>query len=368
MKKKVLYTIETRGPGGAETVFLNLIRNMDTNKFLPYVVLRGKGWVYDEVTKSGLSAHIIKSKGSFDIKFLFALRRFIRENKIDIIHSHLFGSNVYSSILGIITGIPVISTFHGIVDVDSNDRYLPLKCMIINKGSKKIVFVSDYLRKELCKKIPLDRKKLHIIHNGIDTSKFMGKCNNGIRTELGFAANDILIGSIGNIRAPKGYDVLIKAAAIIKNKFPQCRFIIVGEGFNALYNKLVDIRIKLGVEDTVRFLGFRFDINSILKSLDIFLLPSTAEGFSISTIEAMAAGIPVIVTDSGGPAEIIKNNENGLVVEPNNPDAIADAIEKYILNKEPKSEMLNQATITVEEKFSITRMINDYACLYKNIF
>lgn len=363
---KVLHTIETRGPGGAETVFLNLIRNLDTNRFVSHIVLRGEGWVFDEVLKSGLSPHIIKSSGSFDLKFLFALRRYLKKNKIDIIHSHLFGSNVYCSLVGLITGIPVVSTFHGMVDVDLEDNYLPLKCLIINKGSKKIVFVSENLRKTLSNKMPLNRKKSLVIYNGIDSSQFMEAKDDSLRTELGFTAEDILIGSIGNIRNPKGYDILIKAAAILRSNYPKCRFIIAGEGENDIYKDLTALRKSLGVEGTVKFLGFRSDINNILKCFDIFLLPSTTEGFSISTIEAMAAGVPVIVTDSGGPTEIVTNNLDGLVVEPNNHEAIAMAIERYILNHDSITKMSNQAEITVREKFSINRMINDYNHLYKN--
>lgn len=364
----VLHIIETTGPGGAETVFLNLIGNLNVRGTKSHVVIEGKGWVYDEVVKSGIIPTVIRSEWpSFDLKYLLKLILFIKKKRINVIHSHLLGANVYCSIAGIICRIPVISTLHGTVDANPNDRFLILKFKLVNKGSRKIVFVSEYLKKFYFESTCIDKNKSIVIYNGVNVRNFEGRRKGDLREKLGFTANDILIGSIGNIRKPKGYDVLIKSAAILKNNHPECRFIIVGEGDNKLFDELVTLRKVLGVEDTVIFLGFRADVATVLSDLDIFILPSITEGFSISTIEAMAVGVPVIITNSGGPTEIITNNEDGIVIPPNNPEAIAEAIIKLILNPKIKAKITTQAKITVQEKFSIEKMMASYTGLYENI-
>ncbi len=362
----ILHIIDTTGPGGAETVFLNLIQNLDKKSFYPFVVLRKEsGWVYDEVKESGIEPEVIKSKwSSFDLQYLLRLILFVKKKKINIIHSHLFGSNVYCSIVGMVCCIPVISTFHGTVDTDSADKLLRLKFRLINRGSTKVVFVSEHLKQCYFKNTCVDKNKSVVIYNGIDTAKFTGENKKCLRKNLGYSKENVLIGSIGNIRSAKGYDILLKTASILKKDHPHIRFLIVGEGKNELFKKLIRLRKSLGVENTVNFLGFRANVSSILKELDIFLLPSTSEGFSISTIEAMASGVPVIVTDSGGPGEIVTHEKDGLLVPPNSPEAIAKAIDKYITSSHMLKEIAKKAQTTVAKNFSINRMIETYVSLY----
>src|SRR5690606_4102639 len=109
-----------------------------------------------------------------------------------------------------------------------------------------------------------------------------------IRKELGLGRDHVLIGSIGNIRPAKGYDHLLRAASLIAKHHPECRFVIAGQGSGALYEGLLRLRKELGLEDKVHFIGFRDNIHDILSDLDIFVLPSTSEGFSIVTLEAIA--------------------------------------------------------------------------------
>ncbi len=305
--------------------------------------------------------------GAFNIPYLRALIRMIKREKIDLIHSHLFGSNVYCSMAGFFCEIPVISTFHGTVDRDPQDKMVKVKFRLINLGSKYIVFVSDYLKSYFLNSTPLSKSKSVTIYNGVDCDRFAISRNGTLRRSLGYADSDVVIGSVGNIRRAKGYDILLRAAAIINKMFPQCKFLVVGEGHGNLYDELVALRSALGLEHCVQFLGFRSDTEQILSCVDLFLLPSTTEGFSISTIEAMAAGKLVIVTKSGGPEEIISHLKNGILVEPNNPEAIAEGVKHYFSDTEMRRLLALNAQQTVRERFSIESMINQYGQLYDRI-
>src|SRR5690606_9174567 len=149
----------------------------------------------------------------------------VRTHKIDLILSHLFGSNVYCSLAGLICRVPVISVFHGNVDVSPNDVLAKLKFKAISAGSSKIVFVSDHLRTEMMRRFNLKRENCATIYNVIPVQTFLPASNSEIRDELGLRQDDLLIGAIGNIRPAKGYDQLIHAAAILARRSDRYKFV-----------------------------------------------------------------------------------------------------------------------------------------------
>ena len=362
----ILHAIDTSGPGGAETVFLNIIENLNPGNFRSFIALSGTGWLYERLLEKGFSPLIIDSKGAFNFKYLWNLIKSVKKHKIQVIHSHLLGSNVYCSLVGLILKIPVISTFHGYVDANRHDRLLHFKFRIIKSGSKKIIFVSEHLKRYFSNYTKLNPEQAEVIYNGVDTSRFKPQKNSLLKKELGLKEKDALIGSIGNIRAPKGYDILLRAAARVRDVRNDCKFVIAGEGSGPLYDELLALQKKLHLQDTVFFLGFRDDPEFLLNNFDIFLLPSISEGFSISTIEAMACMAPVVATRSGGPEEIIVHNQNGILIMPGKPDIIETALLNLITDKQKMEQLSNAAFNEVRHKFSNDILIENYENLYEN--
>ena len=322
----ILHSIDTPGPGGAETVYLDIVTGLDRNRFKAFPVIPAKGWIYDRLQAQGFDPIIIDSKGSFNIGYLWQLIKVIRKQNIDLIHSHLFGSNVYCSLAGLLTSTPVISTFHGFVDAVATGKAMRWKVAVINKGSKKIVFVSHQLKDHFTENFGIVQALAEVIYNGIDTNKFKPGKNNALRDKLGLASDDILVGSIGNIRPAKGYDILLHAAAEVKKQRRDIKFVIAGQGSGELYRGLLALRENLNLQDTVFFLGFTEDTVDFLHGIDVFLLCSTSEGFSLSLIEAMACGLSVISTKCGGPEEIVEHGVTGILVPPGAPHLIVDAL------------------------------------------
>jgi len=343
---------------------VRIMRNLDRTKYTPFVALKRKGWLYNEIVKLGLYPEMVEMDGSFNVRYLASLVRIIRKNKIDLVHSHLFGSNVYSCTAGLLCHVPVISTFHGMVDSDLKGRMVRLKCQIINFGSRFIVFVSNSLKEYYLANALLDRGKALTIYNGVDSARYSSEFRPQARKEQGYSDKDFLIGSIGNIRPAKGYDVLLKAAAIVTKRFPQCKFVIAGEGKGLLYNRLMLLKQELGLGQSVQFLGFKSDTSSMLSCLDLFVLPSTTEGFSLSTLEAMAASLPVIVTNSGGPGEIVTHLHDGIVVEPNSPECLAEGIQQCVLDETLRQVLSSHSRQTVQSKFGVEIMMEQYTKIY----
>ena len=336
-------------------------------RFISYAVLPCKGWLYDKLIEARITTKFIDSKGSFNFSYLMQLIKAVRLFKPDIIHSHLFGSNIYCSIVGIITGVPVISTFHGFVDADRNDRTLKLKLMLLNLGSKKFVFVSKRLQTHFIHNLKINSKKAVVIYNGVDTSRFRQGRNNRLRDELGLTPQEIIFGSIGNIRPAKGYDILLQAAARVKQIDRHIRFVVAGEGSGKLWGKLKSLQKELDLADTVFFLGFRENTVELLQGFDYFVLPSISEGFSIATIEAMACGLPIIATRSGGPEEIIENNMNGILIRSGDPEALACSIDSLVRSPEKSDGITACAIKTAENRFSLKKMLHEYEHIYKNV-
>lgn len=362
---RILHIIDTTGPGGAETVFINLIKGLDAHRFQSIVVIAGAGWVCDELRKIGIEPIVISSKGAFNFSYWGGLVNIIRKNRIDIIQSHLLGANLYSCLAGMFCNVPVISTFHGFVDIESHEKLYALKSKIISLGSQKIVFVSKRLLGYYVNQKRMPLSKSIVIHNGVDISVFKPNRDDSVRNKLGLESEHMLVGAIGNIRPAKGYEYLLEAARLAIDRMPQIRFVIAGEGAGGIYSDLLESRSRLGLEKHVIFLGFVSETCKLLNNLDLFVLSSVSEGFSISTIEAMACGVPVVVTQSGGPEEIIENGLSGIVVPPRDPRLMADAI---IESLESNGRFTNQAGIErCKELFSIGKMVGDYIEIYNSI-
>jgi len=370
--KTILHIIDTTGPGGAETVFIDLATRLPKEKYRPVIVIRGKGWVYDELCRRGYLPIFLDAKGSFNWRYLLALRKIIKHEKIDLIQSHLLGSNVYCSLVGMLTRKPVITTFHGGVDVSEAERFMGIKFGLINKGASRIVAVSKNLRSEIARRTPLNPSKTDVIYNGIDTVDFERKKSDAFRQQFGWSEDDIIIGSLGNIRPAKAYDVLLRASAMLNSQQHTYRFVIAGQGElkgkpSRLYKELLDLRESLGLQEHVKFIGFVDDPADFLSKVDLFLLSSTSEGFSISTIQAMAAMLPVVATRSGGPEEILAHLKNGWLVEKDDPAAIAEAISKLSDDQECRETLSSNAKQKVDKTFGLTVMLGEYQKLYSKL-
>lgn len=366
--KTILHCIDTTGPGGAETVFIDLATRLPAEKYRAVVLIRGKGWVYEELCRRGVKPLLMETKGSFNWRYLAGLAGLIRREGVDLIQSHLLGSNVYCSLAGLLTRKPVVATFHGAVDIGQNERFKGLKFGAINKGAGCIVAVSNNLRSDIISRTPLHGAHATVIYNGIDTQDFQRQKSSALRRRFGWADNDIIVGSLGNIRSAKGYDSLLQAASMLHHHMPPVRFVIAGQGKpGGLYEKLLRMREELGLQECVQFVGFVDDPADFLSNLDLFLLSSTSEGFSIATIQAMASNLPVIVTRSGGPEEIVTHGENGWMVPAGNPEVLAKAVETLVDDPVLRATLAGRGRSHAVDNFDINAMLNAYSQVYDGI-
>jgi glycosyltransferase involved in cell wall biosynthesis len=363
----VLHTIDTWGPGGAETVCVELAHGLDRARFRSCAAVVREGWVFDALRERAVDTTITPiGRGSVDLGYLWRLGTLARRRRASVIQSHLLGANLYSSVAARAFGIPAVATFHGMVDVAPNDRWAATKLKLIASNVHRLVFVSDALRRHFHDRYQVPDDRTVVIPNGIDTTHFHPAPNRALRQELGATDDQVIVGAVGNIRTAKGYDDLLRVAAILCRERPNLLFAVVGEPGEPLYGQLLAQRQELGLDDRVRFLGFRADIAQFLNGIDLYVSTSTSEGFSLTTIQAMASGLAVVATRSGGPDEIITDGKDGVLTPVADPPAIASAIAALVDDSGRRRQLGLAGRDTVLGRFSLSRMLSAYETIYED--
>lgn len=365
MRHNVLHLIDTGGPGGAETIYLNVVDGLDRARWRSVAAVPWREWLSAELEQRGVEPHLLPTRGSFDWGYLVRLRALVRRERIDLIHTHLLTSSVYASAIARLARIPVVSTFHGQVDLAEAGRFAHVKFRIVQRQQNRVVFVSESLRRALQKAAPLGGPDARVIYNGISVDHFHPGRDVSLRAELGIGPDEIVIGAVGNIRPAKDYAVLLRAAALLSERGHRAHFVIVGDAQGMLYDELLALRRALGLEQVVHFTGFRSDVERVIQNFDLFTLTSSSEGFSLSTVQALACELPVIATRCGGPEEIITDGESGRLIPPGSPSALADAFAELIRDPALRKELARAGRASVLKRFSVESMVRQYAALYE---
>lgn len=363
--RRVLHLIDTGGPGGAETVFLTLVQRL-TPRWENVVVVPDRDWLYRSLVERGFSPVVLGARGAFDVRYLAGLVNLIRRQRVHVIQTHLFRTAVYGSLAARISGVPMVSTIHGIVDIGESSRMRNFKLGLLDRRRTRVVLVSDTLGTAVRMRRTWRHDVLRVILNGIDVAAFDAAAQSDLRREFALPADCVLVGAVGNVRAPKDYGNLLDAAAILRQRSPRYRILVVGdtEGEPALFAQLEARRRELGLEDTVHFCGFRADVPSVLRQLDIFVMSSIREGLPLAMLQAMAAGTAVVSTRCGGPQEVIDDGRDGLLVDTSSPLQLADAIDTLATDPARRKAMASAGQSTVRARFTIERMIEGYEALY----
>lgn len=356
----ILHAIDTTGPGGAETVFLDLVESLHIDGYNNIAIIKGEGWVEDQLKLRGINYYIVNPKAFSSLAYYAELIKIIRKNKVGLIQAHLLGSTLTFSIVSLALKIPLIATIHGQVDVNPNEKFIILKNSILRLGVNKLIAVSNDLSDYIEKRRLFNASKIGIIYNGVKTEKYSKNSLNDIRDRFELNKDVILIGSVGNIRPAKDYGNLIKAAKIVIADYPNIHFIIAGHQKPELMKELEKLIVITGTGNNIHFTGFESDAPKFLGQLDIFLLSSKAEGFSISTIEAMATGLPVVVTRCGGPEEIVTHQQTGLIAEKESPEALADQVISLVRDKGLQRELGASGKNHVQKTFSLDSLLENY--------
>lgn len=369
--KKIAHFIDTNVPGGAELLIIDICRNLKKYNYQPEVFHFGNPWLVKKCAQLDIPCLLVpgyKLYKSFKTLPIFTVvfRNFIKQRKIDLLHSHLFGPITGSCFATFIARIPHLGTLHDTYTIDEkkNRMYLLRLASIIGT---QLVTVSEDMRDYLCNNIRFSEFKkndIKVVLNGIDLKAYSQMRDNKLRSQLKISESDIVFICVGRLAKIKRHDVLIKAFSKLDTK-KDVKLLIVGEG--PTKQKIERLIVKLGLSKSVKMLGFRSDVPNLLAASDCFILSSQSEGLSYSITEAMASGLPVVVTDVGGNKELVLNEQSGYLVPPNNLDLFAEKMQCIIDDNKKRKQFGNKAKEIAHEKFSITTMIEKYINIYKKM-
>lgn len=238
------------------------------------------------------------------------------------------------------------------------------------KRSDALIAVSLYTKKELIELYDVDEEKIHVIYNGVDTQKFKPTRDRaGLRLELGLEEEQKIILCVGRLYYRKGITILLKSIPEVVQKFGDVKFVISGKGFKKNEENLRKLAEKLKIEKYVMFLGYVPDekLPDLYAASDIFVLPALYENFPFAILEAQSTGLPVISTKVGGIPEFLTNNKNGLLVEPGDPEQLAQGITILLQSPELAEELGRRGRGLVEEKFAWPLITSKVVDLYRKI-
>ncbi|MGA2775317.1 MAG: glycosyltransferase family 4 protein [Candidatus Omnitrophota bacterium] len=369
---KVLYIITKLELGGAQKQLLSLAAALDKDKFSPYLFTAASGLLVSEASAiKGLHTHLstFLERPLNPIKDLFAffeIHRFIKKNKINIVHTHSSKAGIIGRLAARLAGVKVIiHTVHG---WSFNDFQAPLIrrfYILLEKlcanFSSKIIVVSQWDKCRGLKENIGKENQYAPISYGINYEEFQEK-SRVLRKDFGVLPSDILVGMVACFKQQKAPQDFIELANLVTDKIKNVKFILAGDGvLRASLQKLI---FRYRLQDKVILAGWHRDIPQVLSALDIFVLTSLWEGFPITVLEAMASGKAVVVTHTGGIAELIKDGENGFLVRPKETEKMVEKIIRLVNNADLRRIMGEEARLSVTGSFSFSAMITAHQSLY----
>lgn len=381
----ILLSLET---GGCENGIVNLINNMDTDKFKVSVCCLDKiGELAERIHERRRNVVLVKKNGRPGIIDILRLSKLFYREGVNIVHTHGWGTVAMGYLSAKLAGVPVvIHGEHGSLHVENRRRIFAQK--ILFRLVDCTVTVSKDLQSRLASVFNVDKRLFYPIINGVDSSRFIEKNPTSkaiIRNQLGIDENGCLIGSVGRLVEWKRHDVLINAAENLVKRGNNVFLMIVGDG--PLKESLQALIDNKGLKNRLFLVGRRENVSDYLSAMDIFALTSSSstpdqsssvtngtlqlpvefEGVSNALLEAMACGLPVVATNVGGTPEIVEDTHTGYLFEPGNADLLINTLSMLVMDKDLRIKVGNSARKSIVDKFDLSTMVRGYEELYLNL-
>jgi glycosyltransferase involved in cell wall biosynthesis len=363
IKKKahIMQLIFTLDYGGAERLAVMLSGFLNKDRYEPSVcgVFGCAGPLVDDLDSRSIPYYYLEGEKRGKASLFYKLYRLFVAQKVDIVQVHGAYLLLFCFLPAKLAGVKIVYTEHAKHSI-LNKKLVKFAAQYLSRFSSKVVCVSNNLKKFFEDDLNIHSQKLQVVHNGIDIDKF--KC------PLPSSANknsDVLVGCVARLTEAKDHKNLLLAFSFVIKSGYKVKLLIVGGGH--LQKTIEEEIVMLGISQQVEMLGPRDDIPNILSSIDIFVLPSRREGFPVSILEAMAAGCSVIATDVGGVSEVIDSGINGLIVAPENPDLLAEAIISLVDCPEKRNEIAINGQSTACDRFDLACTVDAYSDIFEDI-
>lgn len=370
-KINVFVVIKPDPSAGADMMLLDAVRRLDPDRFQVIIGLLTANSISTDLippTMPIVKFRMRQLNGVVWLRFFFYLCWYLVRNQIHILHVNSYIPGNYARLAAWLFRVPIIiDHWHGFTRFNPKRRFI---CRFLSRSTTLSLAVSQGVREHLLEQLQLPPAQVRVLYNGIDLQRFhRHRDRSKVRAALGIPTDAPVLGLVARLdHWGKGHGELFQALAQIHTTHP-CRCLIIGGGRRQ--PEMEAMVRELSLTPWVNFLGYRDDIPDLLAALDIFVLPSHSEGISRSLLEAMATGLPVVVSEAGGSPEVVQHEVNGLLVPVKDAPALAQALIRLLDNSAWAQQLGRAASAGVADKFSLDRMgrqLNDiYLELVKHL-
>ena len=367
---RVLYVIDTMVYAGTQMHIANMIRGHDGSRFSPRLLcLQEKGALGERLEAEGVPVEAYGLRRIYDLAAARACLRYLaylRRERIDVVHAYLFSAQAYGIPPARIAGVPLVIAGRRAIGVYWTAPKYRLARRVSSAMAHLHVGNSEAVRDFIVRGEGVPPGKVRIVYNGVDAKRF----SPSPRDRGGHRG--VTVGYVGSLTRVKGVDVLLRAARIARDGCPDLTVRIVGEGpldARRADEGDTDARLKalardLGLGDCVEFAGGSSQVEEELRRMDLFVMPSLSEGMSNAVLEAMAAGLPVVATGSGGNREVGVDGETGFLFPVDDHRACAERILALARDGGRRRAMGAAGRARVLERFTVERMVSEMEALY----
>ncbi|HEX8074996.1 MAG TPA: glycosyltransferase [Thermoleophilaceae bacterium] len=371
---RVLTLIDRLGTsGGGERLAMRIATRLDPQRFESYYCAsrwseRDPGSdaaqrAVAELREAGVHVHGLGRESTAAVWSWWPLVRLLRRERIDVLHSHKFGSNVWAAALAPLARVPVLVAHEHTWSFEGQPLRRFLDRRLIARVSAAFVAVSREDRRKMIEVERIPPAAVTFIPNGIDPLPAGDGAR--LRRDLGIEPDAPVIGAVAVLRPQKALDVLVRAAAALAPEFPRLRVLIAGEGPERA--PLEALTAELGVEGNVTLLGQRSDVPDLLAASNLAASSSSFEGSPLALMECMDAALPVVATRVGGVPDLIDHGVHGLLVEPGDPDSLARALAELLRDPARARAMGERGRERRRSEFALDGTVRRLERLYEEL-
>jgi glycosyltransferase involved in cell wall biosynthesis len=373
---KVAYVLTSIDFGGSDRVSLNFIKNVNRERFEIVPVLLTRPWEADNTfvqELEGARYPVLKVPVALRprnegpdrlriIRCLRMMRSILTNDSFDLVHAHGYFADIVSIPVAKALSVPVVSTCHGFISNDLKLRAYNSLDRFILRFADKVIAVSDEIKQQLVRS-GIEGRRIEVLLNAVHAhprGEQASAHRAAKRKFLNVRDSEWIVGYIGRLSPEKGVKNLIRAGSMLVESGAPLKIVIIGDGPEL--PELTALVDQCGLASRVIFVGFQSDTSSWMPALDVLCLPSFTEGTPMSLLEAMAHGLPVVASAVGGIPSIIQSGHNGILVSPNQPEELSQALARLFEDDSLRKRVSEGALKTIEKDHNIdqwTRRIED---------